>query len=245
MPLCAFARMEGNPGVVNYKEVNLIINNFKSKIKMPNQSSNYHFFTQDFGVLLLVILLVFFLRFLIRWFTGKSSKKVVKTKRRKISGTNCRNIPGTQLPVTAPFETVLRSDVDGFVVSPQIIQGSSVVVPPYPVEARHPTPENKSVPAPGPGFATYNPPYPTHNPHPVPDVDYCAPLPIGISPAPYPPPGPTPYPPAGPPNSAPYPSYPGHDSQPPSYSEAVGQPSAQPLIPKEGYTKQAPYNPNY
>ncbi|XP_064211651.1 uncharacterized protein LOC103313704 isoform X2 [Tribolium castaneum] len=138
------------------------------------------------------------------------------------------------LTVPSPHEILLSS------------AGSSVVVPPYPVEARHPTPENKSVPAPGPGFATYNPPYPTHNPHPVPvDVDYCAPLPIGISPAPYPPPGPTPYPPAGPPNSAPYPSYPGHDSQPPSYSEAVGQPSAQPLIPKEGYTKQAPYNPNY
>lgn len=68
---------------------------------------------------------------------------------------------------------------------------------------------------------------------------------------PYPPvTGATPYPPAGPPypsTGVPATSAPYHDfsAQPPSYSEAVSQPPVQPLLSKEGYTKQAPYNPNY
>nr|XP_008195903.1 PREDICTED: anther-specific proline-rich protein APG-like isoform X4 [Tribolium castaneum] len=213
-------------------------------------------YDEGFGALgvFIVIFFIFIIMLILQCCLGsRTTKKVIKGRKR-FGGSYeeiRRRAPHFErarsvAPATAPLETILDTDIDGIVVIPEPNQGSSVVVPPYPVEARHPTPENKSVPAPGPGFATYNPPYPTHNPHPVPvDVDYCAPLPIGISPAPYPPPGPTPYPPAGPPNSAPYPSYPGHDSQPPSYSEAVGQPSAQPLIPKEGYTKQAPYNPNY
>ncbi|XP_008195909.1 nematocyst expressed protein 4 isoform X3 [Tribolium castaneum] len=130
---------------------------------------------------------------------------------------------------------------------------SPVVVPPYPVEPRHPTPQSRAAPA--PGFATHTPPYPTHNPHPLPaPVPGYYPLAVGATPVPYPPAGaapyppavgPTPYPPAGPPyppGTAPYPDY---GAQPPSYSEAVSQPPVQPLPAKEGYTKQAPYNPNY
>ncbi|KYB26407.1 hypothetical protein TcasGA2_TC033780 [Tribolium castaneum] len=148
---------------------------------------------------------------------------------------------------------------------------SPVVVPPYPVEPRHPTPQSRAAPA--PGFATHTPPYPTHNPHPLPApgelifLNYTStlilslfivpgyyPLAVGATPVPYPPAGaapyppavgPTPYPPAGPPyppGTAPYPDY---GAQPPSYSEAVSQPPVQPLPAKEGYTKQAPYNPNY
>lgn len=58
--------------------------------------------------------------------------------------------------------------VPNVTVTRQHISASPVVVPPYPVEARHPTPQTAPVPAPGPGFATHNPPYPTHTPHPVP-----------------------------------------------------------------------------
>ncbi|XP_068895915.1 uncharacterized protein [Tenebrio molitor] len=114
---------------------------------------------------------------------------------------------------------------------------SPVVVPPYPVEPRHPTPHGGP---PGPGFATNHPPYPTHTPHPMP----------GAAPTPYP--SAAPYPPVGPTGHAPYPPvvggtapYPDYSAQPPSYSEAISQPPVQPPLGKEGYSKQAPYNPNY
>ncbi|XP_044264630.1 anther-specific proline-rich protein APG-like isoform X2 [Tribolium madens] len=133
-------------------------------------------------------------------------------------------------------------------VTSQHISASPVVVPPYPVEPRHPTPQRVAVPAPGPGFATHNPPYPTHNPHPGPGAAPApyppagvAPYPPAVGPTPYPPAGPS-YPSTGPPISSPYPDY---GAQPPSYSEAISQPPMQPLPAKEGYTKQAPYNPNY
>ncbi|XP_044264632.1 extensin-like [Tribolium madens] len=119
---------------------------------------------------------------------------------------------------------------------------SPVVVPPYPVEPRHPTPQSARVPTSGLGFATHNPPYPTHTPHPVPGVDYCLPS-VGASSALYSPAGSTPYPLAGSPHSAAYPDY---DSQPPSYSEVVSQSPAQlSTSSKARYTKQAPYNPSY
>ncbi|XP_063918474.1 uncharacterized protein LOC135133877 isoform X4 [Zophobas morio] len=126
---------------------------------------------------------------------------------------------------------------------------SPVVVPPYPVEPRHPTPHAAP---PGPGFSTHHPPYPTQTPHPMPAPIYypppmgAAPYPPVVGSSPYPPvSGAAPYPPAGPAmgGSAPYPDF---GAQPPSYSEAISQPPVvQPLPPKEGYIKQAPYNPNY
>ncbi|RZC38583.1 shisa-5-like, partial [Asbolus verrucosus] len=130
-------------------------------------------------------------------------------------------------------------------VTTQPISASPVVVPPYPVEARHPTPQTGPYPV---GFTSHNPPYPTHNPHPVGAA--AAPYPPVSAATPYPPAGPpvstaTPYPPTGPPAgiSAPYPDY---STNPPSYSEAVGQPAVQSLpSAKEGYSKQSPYNPNY
>ncbi|XP_068895916.1 uncharacterized protein [Tenebrio molitor] len=123
---------------------------------------------------------------------------------------------------------------------------SPVVVPPYPVEPRHPTPHGGP---PGPGFATNHPPYPTHTPHPMPVPVFCPP-PVGAAPTPYP--SAAPYPPVGPTGHAPYPPvvggtapYPDYSAQPPSYSEAISQPPVQPPLGKEGYSKQAPYNPNY
>ncbi|KAJ8926544.1 hypothetical protein NQ314_021083 [Rhamnusium bicolor] len=117
-----------------------------------------------------------------------------------------------------------------------------LVVPPYPVDARHPTPHSSGPPA--PGFATHNPPYPTHTPYPQPGIAHYPPT--GGSSTPYPPhAGSTPYPPAV---GAPYPPTSGsidYNAHPPPYDVAVSSPPVQPLPVKEAYGKQSPYNPNF
>ncbi|CAG9821617.1 unnamed protein product [Phaedon cochleariae] len=133
---------------------------------------------------------------------------------------------------------------------------SPMVVPPYPIDARHPTPH---VAAPGMGFAAHQPPYPTQPAHPTPynqTVTHYGPLPppMGITgyptynngahhypaAAPYPPTV-APYPPA----AAPYPPT-DYNAHPPPYDVAVASPPpGQPALQKEGYGKQAPYNPHY
>ncbi|XP_018571780.1 extensin isoform X2 [Anoplophora glabripennis] len=133
---------------------------------------------------------------------------------------------------------------------------SAVVAPPYPIADRHPIPQTCGPAA--PGFATHTPPYPTHTPHPQPGISPYPPT-GGIThyaPAtggtPYPPGGATPYPPGGvtpyPPGGVtPYPpdGHGNYSANPPPYDVAVSSPPVQPLPVKEGYGKQAPYNPNY
>lgn len=128
-------------------------------------------------------------------------------------------------------------------------QPASQMIPPYPVDARHPQPH--AVP-PGPGFAPtggyQSSPYPaTTTPYPpAPGGGYppATPYPVTVAgpypttTTPYPPTSAAPYPPA---SAAPYPVH----HQPPSYMEAVGQPPTEPHQVTEGYTKQAPYNPHY
>ncbi|XP_023027586.1 uncharacterized protein isoform X2 [Leptinotarsa decemlineata] len=117
---------------------------------------------------------------------------------------------------------------------------SPLVVPPYPVDPRHPTPYSN---APNAGFNTHQTPYPTHaTTMPLPQSGSHPYPPSG--PTPYPPGGPSPYPPAG--NAAPYPPAAGdYSANPPPYDVAVSTPPVQPLPVKEGYGKQAPYNPHY
>ncbi|KAB0803672.1 hypothetical protein PPYR_00642 [Photinus pyralis] len=85
-------------------------------------------------------------------------------------------------------------------------------------------------------------------PYPVSTTSTYPPPPAGG----YPPPGPyavssnsAPYPPSAapyPPSATPFPP----QQLPPSYMEAVGQPPTASRTPiSEGYSKQAPYNPNY
>jgi len=142
--------------------------------------------------------------------------------------------------------------VYGYAGNPNVTvttQPAASVIPPYPVDPRHPQPVPGFMPAGGyqtgpyPVTTTPYPPPPGGGYHP-PAVPYpvsgagAAPYPTA-TPA-YPPSSAAPYPPA---STAPYPT---HQQQPPSYMEAVGQPPAEPHPPiSDGYTKQAPYNPHY
>ncbi|XP_056636206.1 uncharacterized protein LOC130444881 isoform X3 [Diorhabda sublineata] len=101
---------------------------------------------------------------------------------------------------------------------------SPQVVPPYPIDARHPTPSNNLS---GPGFFNAQPPYPIQTPNmPFPQT--------GI-------PNPTPIPSAYPPTTY----YQDYNSNPPPYEVAVSQAPTPAPIAREGYIKQAPYNPDY
>ncbi|XP_063918472.1 uncharacterized protein LOC135133877 isoform X2 [Zophobas morio] len=208
--------------------------------------------------LFLVVILVFIVMLIIKCCIDGS--RTTKVKRRRHRGNSYQDIyrdlhdsfsatTRTTHTATAPPQQTRVTDissnfedlgVDDIVVVPDPNEASPVVVPPYPVEPRHPTPHAAP---PGPGFSTHHPPYPTQTPHPMPGA---APYPPVVGSSPYPPvSGAAPYPPAGPAmgGSAPYPDF---GAQPPSYSEAISQPPVvQPLPPKEGYIKQAPYNPNY
>ncbi|CAH1113674.1 unnamed protein product [Psylliodes chrysocephalus] len=115
------------------------------------------------------------------------------------------------------------------------LAASPQVIPPYPINARHPTPAN------APGFTPHHPPYPTHAPSmPFPQAPSygIAPPAIGIrgglsfidGGAPYPP--------------APYQST-DYSANPPPYDVAVAQPPIQPPSSKDSYQKQSPYNPGY
>ncbi|CAH1364651.1 unnamed protein product [Tenebrio molitor] len=185
-----------------------------------------------------VIFFLFIIILILKCCTEDRRPKVTRRRRLRSS---YENLPRTFVPTTqhrpAPTSVEDITDIDGIVVVPEPGEASPVVVPPYPVEPRHPTPHGGP---PGPGFATNHPPYPTHTPHPMP----------GAAPTPYP--SAAPYPPVGPTGHAPYPPvvggtapYPDYSAQPPSYSEAISQPPVQPPLGKEGYSKQAPYNPNY
>ncbi|KAF5292369.1 hypothetical protein FQA39_LY03403 [Lamprigera yunnana] len=108
-------------------------------------------------------------------------------------------------------------------------------IPSYPVDQRH---QQQVIPPPGFAPSGYQ-----AGPYPVPPMTPYPPAPGGYPPAtpyqaPYPPGNITPYPPA-------VSNYSVHQL-PPSYTEAVNQPTAEPRPPvNEGYSKQAPYNPNY
>lgn len=107
-------------------------------------------------------------------------------------------------------------------------------IPPYPVDPRHQQQIPPTGYAPTSGYQS--------GPYPVTSISPYPPAPAGG----YPPV--TPYPTAYPPTTAaPYPPTAQNFSQlPPSYTEAVGQTLPEPRSPlNEGYSKQAPYNPNY
>ncbi|XP_057654541.1 uncharacterized protein LOC130892878 isoform X1 [Diorhabda carinulata] len=123
---------------------------------------------------------------------------------------------------------------------------SPQVVPPYPIDARHPTPSNNLS---GPGFFNAQPPYPTQTPNmPFPQTvphQYGLPPPSmgieGVRQFLHGIPNPTPIPSAYPPTTY----YQDYHSNPPPYEVAVSQAPAPAPIAREGYIKQAPYNPNY
>ncbi|XP_072398536.1 uncharacterized protein [Diabrotica undecimpunctata] len=97
---------------------------------------------------------------------------------------------------------------------------SPQVVPPYPIDARHPVPSSNIT-----GYGNQAP-YPQY--------------PFNTGPVSPPMAGATPYPPQ------PY-QQAAHDysANPPPYDVAVSQPPLQPPPSKEGYVKQSPYNPGY
>ncbi|CAH1285435.1 unnamed protein product [Diabrotica balteata] len=97
---------------------------------------------------------------------------------------------------------------------------SPQVVPPYPIDTRHPVPSSNIT---GYGNQAPYPQYPFNTGHVSPPMA-----------------GATPYPPQ------PY-QQAAHDysANPPPYDVAVSQPPLQPPPSKEGYVKQSPYNPGY
>ncbi|KAJ8979638.1 hypothetical protein NQ317_001345 [Molorchus minor] len=112
-------------------------------------------------------------------------------------------------------------------INAQPIHHTPVVNPPYPVDARHPTPQVAG-PHP-PGFAPNSAPYPASTPYgqPLPSI-VASPYPPTGGSTPYPPPaGGTPYPPVG----APYPPA-DHSINPPPYDVAVSSPPIHPPLEK-------------
>jgi hypothetical protein len=113
-----------------------------------------------------VIFFLFIIILILKCCTEDRRPKVTRRRRLRSS---YENLPRTSVPTTqhrpAPTSVEDITDIDGIVVVPEPGEASPVVVPPYPVEPRHPTPHGGP---PGPGFATNHPPYPTHTPHPMP-----------------------------------------------------------------------------